>query len=385
MPDIEDFYTNADRLKGEYLLKAEDAFIVNRDTWIFECSVNFREACDTIRERQRRSTLAPITYLEYTMLYTNFVNREYFAEIIAYGDMSYLDKSQQFIGRFDISCLFLYYDALWYDLTRLKRRYLGKVSALEVTRYMQKAIAAFYSYLACIVRRAIAAHADKSVLSGIEKNDMFMVNVGDYMASTETAYREQKGKDAGRLSDWFYERLENSYIFGDYSSLDFSEKNFEYTDFRYASFRESSLADANLEGSSLVGVNFRNAFMEKCVFDASILYEADFSHASLKNASFARTLAKSGLANVKRWKAPGFLPVMFSHADLENADFTGANMKGAIFSRADLTGADFTDAILIGADFKGANLAGAYFTGAAIHGADFAGADISGVDLTKCV
>ena len=76
-------------------------------------------------------------------------------------------------------------------------------------------------------------------------------------------------------------------------------------------------------------------------------------------------------------------------ADLQGADLTRANLKGAWLqganlqranlSGANLFGAHLTRANLKGADLKGAELTGANLTRANLKGADLKGANLSGV------
>jgi len=349
----EDFQARAEIKRNEYLLETEELFVANKDRWLADFAVHFQDICNQIQKSQADSVLSAISYLEYTMLYTNFLNRRYIADIFVYGDKSYLDRDQRFIGSYDISFLFVFFDQLWDALITLRRRYPGLVPAPEITAFMMETLPDFYSYLANIARLAIGEYLDKSPFAKIAKNEEFMINVGDYMAKTEPVYCAKKTKNADELAVWFSEQLADKYIFGDYSGLDFSEKSFVYTDFRYSRFQDSKLNKANLEGSALIGANFRNALMEECRLDNCSINEADFSHASLKNASFKNAWAKVGLMDEKKWRFVGFLPVIFRNADLTGADFSGANLKGADFSGARLTDANFSGAITDEAVFTG--------------------------------
>jgi uncharacterized protein YjbI with pentapeptide repeats len=269
-----------------------------------------------------------------------------------YGERSYLDKNQRIIGKYDISFLFKYFDILWKDLLNLKRRLIGQVSDRDATCIMIDALPDFYSYFMNIARFAIAECVDKSPFAEIEKNENFVINVGDYMANTGTVFTEKKTKDAAQLAEWFDGQLGADYVFGDYSNLDFSRRTFMDTDFRYAQFRHSNLEESSLAGSSLIGANFRNAKMAGACLDYCLIHEADFTNASLKNANIAYAHAKAGLQNDSEWKFVGFLPAVFRNADLANANFAGANLVGADFYGATLTNANFTAAALDKAIFN---------------------------------
>jgi uncharacterized protein YjbI with pentapeptide repeats len=72
---------------------------------------------------------------------------------------------------------------------------------------------------------------------------------------------------------------------------------------------------------------------------------------------------------------------IWNSADLENASFVGADLKGNQFIGANLTGANLTGANLSGAILTGATLSGANLTGATL-GAYLAGANLTGANLS---
>jgi len=348
-----DFIELSAILRNKFLLKTEAVFAAQKQRWFTEFAGHFQSVCTDIIKLQNESTLPAISRIEYTMLYSNFIDRRYVAEVWVYDDERYLDKKQRLIGEYDISFLFACFDELWNKLLGARKRYVGKVTAQEITSFMMQTLPDFYSYLVNTARFAIMGLVDKKPFSDIAMNDELKINVGGYMAGTEPVFVVSKNKDAEALAEKFKERLENEYTFEDYSGLDFSGRSFMFTEFRYSQFRYSCLNNASLEGSALIGASFHKAVMENCCLNNCSIYEADFSYAKLKNSSFVNAQGRAGLPNAKEWRYAGFLPVSFRYADLTNADFTGA----------DLTGADFTGAILDCADFTRADLTGAVFTG----------------------
>lgn len=348
-----DFAAKGGSLLRQQLLKTEELFIKNIHLWSADFAAHFQLMCSEIVRLQTEAGLSAISHMEYTMLYTNFINRRYTTEVWVYGSSRYLDKNQCMLGEYDISFLFIYFDELWDKLLSERKRYVGKVTAQEVTSFMLNTLPDFYSYLTNIARSAIVDCVDEKMFIDIAKNDIFRVNVGDYMAKTEPVFTVSKNKDASVLAELFKERLENEYTFEDYSDLDFTGRSFTYTNFRYAQFQDSRLNNVSFEGSILIGAKFYRAAMRSCCLDHCAIYEADFSYAMLENASFVNVRGRAGLPERKEWRHVGFMPVSFRYADLKNADFKWAILTGADFTGADLTGADFTGAVLDGAIFAG--------------------------------
>ena len=70
-------------------------------------------------------------------------------------------------------------------------------------------------------------------------------------------------------------------------------------------------------------------------------------------------------------------------ANLNEADLSGANLRGANLNEANLRGADLRGADLSRANLSGANLRGANLSGANLSEADLSGANLSGADLSE--
>ena len=346
-----DLITHYQSLVTAHLLKTEALYIANKTAWIASFSSHFQGICSRIIEQQDNAILPTIQYLEYTMLYSNFINRRYVAEITVYNEKRYLDKSQQSFGEYDLSHIFIYFNELWDKLLSERKRYVGKVKSREITTLMIEALPKFYSYLAGIARLAIREHLNKSPFTDISKNDVFQVAVGDYMACTSNVYTEKKNKDAKKLIKCFSEDVESRFTFDDFSNMDFSGHSFTLKEFCYSQFRNTCLNNTFFNNCALSGANFSKANMENCSFNSCSIHEADFSYTNLKHTSFVKARGRVGIPISEEWLFAGYLPVSFRYADLSNAHFTGANLSGADFTGAVLDGTVFTDVVLDGAIF----------------------------------
>ncbi|HTO78209.1 MAG TPA: pentapeptide repeat-containing protein [Methylocystis sp.] len=148
------------------------------------------------------------------------------------------------------------------------------------------------------------------------------------------------------------------------------------------------LSNANLHAARLVKTRLVGAKLDHAILDQAWLLEADVSRASLVNAHLFS-------AQMQRMRADD---ADFSHARV-TGDLTGASLRRAKFVEADLSSdmknqsmglmrvvlgtanvedADFTAANLSYADLRFLRAARANFSGAALEDADASGADFTG-------
>lgn len=127
-------------------------------------------------------------------------------------------------------------------------------------------------------------------------------------------------------------------------SRDLSHTDFRHADLRGSDFFKTKFYESNLRFAQMQGINGSGA---------------DFSHAGLSNASFARGV---------NWAVPAMETgdligsqlsgSTFYNVSGENVKFDGACLAGAIFNNADIRDATFDKADLYGAQFKAARLSG---------------------------
>jgi len=345
------FLKRAETMLNEELFKTEGLFIDNFLSLSNAFKENFRKLCTEIATLQEAAHLDAISYIEYTLLQTNMINKDYAAEIRVYGEEWYLCKNQRVIDRFDISFLFQNFDRLWAELLVMSKQYVGKVSSLDITGFMMDAASKFYAYVVSLCRFSILECIEQDYFKAIEKATQFSINVGEYMGITEPICKENSNKDSKKLLEWFADCLDYEYCYEDFSGLDFSNEDFSDLDFRYSDLRNAQLTNTDFTEANLIGTRFCGANLESADFTDSIIYEADFSRANLQNVGFNHSEANCGNPNKEEWKHPGFFNVSFRNANLLNADFFGAGLAGADFFGANLAGADFTEAALDGAKF----------------------------------
>lgn len=133
---------------------------------------------------------------------------------------------------------------------------------------------------------------------------------------------------------------------------DLSNKDLSLRQFNNADFSKANLQNAVLGGAKLRNANFSNANLKQSVLRQANLENARFDNANLSQADFrcgagtctylSGTSFKNANLTGANFKFVGFTPVGeiglpnvdFTGADLSEANFEGASLKGALLDRA---------------------------------------------------
>ncbi len=170
--------------------------------------------------------------------------------------------------------------------------------------------------------------------------------------------------------------------------------NLRDCDFKGTDFSRAEIRDCDLSGMMIAGAVFDACDFTGSNFEGSSLEDVSMQGCDFTKANMHRlNQCSPGDRKVKLNRAvfrDADLSQWFSHSfELEQADFSGANMKearllygalaGANFKGSCLEDADFRFAKLAEADFSEADLTNAFLAGAERDSAVFAGSKIDGM------
>lgn len=334
----EEFMQYADQLRNQKLFELEDLYQKRFHEYSPIFQNHFKSTCETIIRLQRQKELGEISYLEYTLLYTSLIQKKTVAEIRVYDHNWYFDPKQRAIGDFDLSFLLLKYKELWNELMSCRKRFAGAVTAQETVAFLLSCANQFCKYIASVFRFSILECVESEPFLSIQRAEKFEINVGEYMAYTETIYKENQRRTSASALDWFSKRERYEYAFEDFTGLDFSGADLSEIDLRFSDLRRSTLVGTDFQDSMLFGTRFCYANLRDADFRYCELHESDFTGADLTNARFTAAKAYCGVPDPSKWIITGYRPVSFKNANLTNADFTRTRIHDADFTGAILDG-----------------------------------------------
>jgi len=334
----EEFKKYAEQLKNQKLFETEELYQNHLDEYIPIFQNHFKHICEAVIKLQKNNALGEISYLEYTLLFTNLVRAEETAEVRVYGDDWYFDPRQRAVGSLDFSFLFVNYRKLWKELMSGRKRF-ARVTAQDTVSFLLSCAKQFYQYIVSAFRFSILGCVETEPFLSVRRAEEFEINVGEYMAFTEAIYKENRQRTSEDTLDWFAMREEYEYAFEDFTGLDFSGADLSEIDLRYSDLRRTALVGTDFQDAMLFGTRFHHANLQGADLRYCQLYESDFTGADLTNARFTAARAYRGVPDHSEWTITGYRSVSFKDANLTNADFTRTRIRDADFTGAVMDGA----------------------------------------------
>jgi uncharacterized protein YjbI with pentapeptide repeats len=146
-----------------------------------------------------------------------------------------------------------------------------------------------------------------------------------------------------------------------------------------ANFNGASLVAARIEQANLHAASFGDARLNRVVFEESNLSLADFTGAQIERAVFCEVdLSEAVLSGLCLSESSWHDVRLFGRAQLDKCNLEGLSLPFADFSGANLQGALLTATVMPRASFRNANLRETGLADIEWEGADLRGADLTG-------
>lgn len=298
---------------------------------------SLRAACDRVVEMQERG-YQEIEYLEFTLLRTRLLKRDYDAPVMVYGEDWYADLNQAQVGTIDTSPIFSFYEELTEKTECLVKKYRTKLPEEAVAERMCLSAEYFWSYVGLALRQSVMGFK----AGEMKITDDFRIRCCEYMGNGQVLRRHTPPKYMEQLGKWFGGKEKDVYRFRDFSGRDFSGWNLRDMDFTGCDFRNCNLSGCDLTGADLTGTWFCDSDMRGAKLSGAWVPGARFDRADLTGALFEDTYCVCRI-NRKTWLRPDNLCPGFAGAILRGADLTFSVMEGADFTGAVVDGARFNE------------------------------------------
>ncbi|MFF2089253.1 pentapeptide repeat-containing protein [Paenibacillus sp. NPDC058174] len=305
--------------------------------------------CKQIKLEQERGELSACSSMHLSLMRTRLMQ----------GDPAYLlhlsdqhGKTNSLISgiMYDAGWIFQYMDQWFVECEISRRRYMNKIDHAELQVWLTRELYPFHVYMVHAVRYAMDAITLLDSFQNIRKDIQFEVRVGEYGDSevTESVYRiNEMQRSSITCKGWLESRVPNEYIYEHIAGVNLIQGEYEQLDFNYARFEKAVITGSRMKGARLLGTRFERCRCEHVDYTMTLLYDADFRESDLTGASFDGALGGRDAFVEAHGLFYGMNGVRFQGASLNHAsfkyakiagDFTGAQLEETDFTGADLTG-----------------------------------------------
>ncbi|TCO68977.1 pentapeptide repeat protein [Marinisporobacter balticus] len=340
----------------EALVHLEEDFQQNKDALKKLFLNSFKEICTNIkevstnREEVEKTTHSKTGFIIYTLLRTRILQHKYVYKVIVYDKDWYLNEGLS-VGELDVSFFYKHFEGLWQKLMKASKKYVLKISEIDVEHIMLDHLDDFHKYVVELMRYSLIDAVETEEYFAIEKEEILEIQSGEYYEPCDIIHMEHKEKNYKKIRKWLEEKERQSYCFQDFRGIDLKNLEYKNSDLRYTDFRDSQLDGLDLTTSLLIGTKFKNSSMIGTNLMVSMIHGANFEKADLTGAKLQYCVAFTGKNEANAWKKTGFTGVSFKDSILKKANFTGATIIAANFLGADLTDAIFDEAKLYRSKF----------------------------------
>lgn len=307
----------------------------------------FAEDMERVCGQQNKSGSDEKTaYMDWELLRTNLSAGKDAYRIMLYGKNWFLSEGAE-AGTTDVSLMMKVYHDLERQLKEDAKRYVGKITPLEVEMHTAYFVPLFHEYIKELIQYAVGDAVEGKAFRCLKKEAEFQIRVGECLEPGYLVYKENGEKNREEIISWLEKNNREAYCYEDFQNMDFSGMEYSAHDFRNTDFRDAVMEETNISFSLLTGARFTRSRLPGADLRGSVLHGADFREADLRGAHMEGTLMYDGRGGTTERRL--------------------ASYPAGRFAGADLRGADFRECIYCGADFRGANLKGANFEGSSLY------------------
>ncbi|WP_213471646.1 pentapeptide repeat-containing protein [Paenibacillus dendritiformis] len=309
----------------------------------------FDAFCEQVKSQQERGELQACSTLHVSLMRTRLQQGDPAYMLHASGRNSEGDAADTGFW-YDAGCIYRYADQWFEECENIRRRYMNRLDRAVFETWRTGQLYPFHVYMVHAVRYAMDVIRALDSFRGIGKDMQFEVRVGEYRDHevTESVFRiNANQRSPVTCKGWLEKRLPDEYIYEHIAGVNLTQGDYRELDLNYARFEKAALTGSCMEGASLLGTRFEQCRCEHVDYGKTLLYDTDFRGCDLTGARFDGALGGRDT----------FVETHGLIYGMNGVQFQGANLSHATFRYAKIAG-DFTGAELEQADFTGADLTG---------------------------
>ncbi|OPZ94413.1 MAG: hypothetical protein BWY74_00587 [Firmicutes bacterium ADurb.Bin419] len=159
----------------------------NKNTLKDDFIESFRRICVKIKDLQERGKKGKIGYITYSLLRTNIMEGKLVYLIEGFNRLWFFDR-EECQEEYDVSWAYKFLDEFEAELVEKSKFYLNKITKPDIERFKLKETALYNNLIVEFAKEAMHGASELEELSGILKEEIFEVRVGEYKGASEVVY-----------------------------------------------------------------------------------------------------------------------------------------------------------------------------------------------------
>lgn len=336
-------------LRNEQLHALRQYFDEYKKTIAGEIVKLFDEFCRELGQKQAEGGLGKIMLFQLSLLRTALMEHEPVYMLEAQDKKS---MGQVQITPFRLNAKWIYtFMNSWAELLEQKRKtYMNQIESYSLEAWLNEQVYPFHMFMVHAVRYAMDQIEALDSFQHVAKEPLFDIRVGEYKdpETSESVYRKNEiQRSSITCKGWMESLLEHAYIYEHIAQVDISRGSYQGIRLNYTRLEEIDFTGSQMQNSLLLGTRFIRCICDGVDFRKSVMFDADFRDCSLVGARLDDSFGSRHEMSEKHGTFFGIQGVRFMGANLSKASFRGAKIAGD-FTYANLEDVDFTGAELTG-------------------------------------
>ena len=184
-----------DEISAELMWKVHNHLSDEKtDELVLQFIACFEAYCGKIAEMQKNGNKNAISYIHFSWLRTNIIDKSYRLRIDAYDDNWYADRTEC-SGEYDASEIFSFLDdfAKMVDIER--RGYVYALSAADTKQIVMEESLKYNEIVTSLIQKALGQAVYTSAFKSVLRGGQFSILVGEFHDASVMVYRQADGQE----------------------------------------------------------------------------------------------------------------------------------------------------------------------------------------------
>lgn len=176
------------QIRTEKIKEMEQYYLRNKEKHLIKFVEDFKKMCLKIKDMQSQGEKARIGYINYSILRTNIMEKNYEYSIDSFDKYWYFDKVEC-STTYDVYWTFKFLEEFGQEIEKKRKQYFNKIIKSDIEKIVNKEISIYDNQIKTIARIAILYAVQSEEYKEISKEDVVEIRIGEYYGISKLIYK----------------------------------------------------------------------------------------------------------------------------------------------------------------------------------------------------